>query len=113
MKRFALTVLLKDDPQIIQQYEAYHTNPWPEVLAGMERAGIRQVLIYRFHRQLFMLMETVDDFDLERDMPKYMEHPRAREWDTRMRTLQEPVAGAPDGATWALMSEVFAYEVSH
>ena len=44
-----------------------------------------------------MFMETVDDFDMERDMPKYMEDPKAREWDLLMRTFQEPVPGAPAG----------------
>ena len=29
MKRYAQTVMLKDDPEAIQQYEEYHANPWP------------------------------------------------------------------------------------
>jgi L-rhamnose mutarotase len=110
MKRFAQIVLLKDDPEIIRQYEAYHANPWPEVLEGSARCGVLRTFIYRYGRHLFMFMETPDDFDLERDMPKYMEHPRAREWDTLMRTFQEAPPGAPEGATWVLMKEVFAFE---
>ena len=110
MKRFAQTVLLKDDPEVIRQYEAYHANPWPEVIAGTRSVGVQRVFIYRFGRQLFMFMETVDDFDLERDMPKYTAHPRAREWDTLMSSFQEPVAGAPAGATWVLMTEVYAQD---
>jgi L-rhamnose mutarotase len=54
-----------------------------------------------------MFMETVDDFDMERDMPKYMENPKAREWDTLMRTFQEPVPGAPAGSTWVQMKEIY------
>ena len=28
MKRFALTVMRKDDPEVIRRYEKYHANPW-------------------------------------------------------------------------------------
>ena len=110
MKRIAQTVMLKDDPSIIQEYENYHANPWPEVVEGTLKCGIRRVFIYRFGRQLFMFMEVPDDFDMKRDMPKYMEDPRAREWDELMRTFQEPVPGAPAGSTWVEMKEVYASE---
>ena len=110
MKRYAQTVLLKDDTKIIRQYEEYHANPFPEVISGVQHCGVLRLFIYRYGRQLFMFMETEDDFDMERDMPKYMEHPRAREWDTLMRTFQETVPGAPEGSTWVEMKEVFAYD---
>ena len=111
MKRFAQTVLLKDDPEIIRRYEEYHANPWPEVVEGTKRCGVRRTFIYRFGRTLFMFMETVDDFDMERDMPKYMEDPRAKEWDELMRTFQEPVPGAPAGSTWVQMREIYTQDL--
>ena len=110
MRRFAQTVLLKDDPEVIRKYEEYHAHPWPEVVEGGRRIGMLRSYIYRFGRQLFMFMETVDDFDMERDLPKYMEHPRARQWDEMMRGFQEPVPGAPSGATWVEMKEIYAWE---
>jgi L-rhamnose mutarotase len=110
MKRYAQTVFLKDDPEIIARYEQYHAAAWPETLAGLRSCGVERMFIYRFGRQLFMFMETVDEFDLERDMPKYMANPRAREWDELMKTFQEPPPGAPAGSTWASMHEVFAME---
>jgi L-rhamnose mutarotase len=110
MKRFAMAVLLKDDPEVIRRYEEYHANPWPEVVAGTLRCGIRRVYIYRYNRHLFMFMETTDDFDMERDLPKYMEDPRAREWDQLMRTFQEPIPGAPAGSTWVQLQEIYALE---
>jgi L-rhamnose mutarotase len=113
MKRFAQTVLLKDDPEIIRRYEEYHPNPFPEVVEGTRKCGVRRIFIYRFGRTLFMFMETADDFDMERDMPKYMEHPKAREWDTLMRTFQEPVPDAPAGSTWVQMKEIYTQELPH
>jgi len=105
-----MTVSLKDEPGLIEKYEQYHADPWPEVVEGLERCGMRRIFIYRFERRLFMFMEVPDDFELERDMPKYMEHPKAKEWDELMRTFQEPVEGAPQDDTWVLMNEVFALE---
>lgn len=107
MKRFAMTVLLKDDPEIIRRYEEYHAAPWPEVVEGIHGIGVRRIFIYRYGRQLFMFMETVDDFDMQRDFPKYMTDPRAKEWDELMRSFQEPVPGAPAGETWVEMEEIF------
>ena len=110
MKRYAMTVLLKDDPEVIRKYEEYHANVWPEVTDGHARCGVLRTSIFRHGRQLFMFMEARDDFDMERDMPKYTEHPRAKEWDELMRSFQEPVPGAPKGSTWVQMKEVFGFE---
>jgi L-rhamnose mutarotase len=110
MKRYAQTVMLKDDPEIIRKYEAYHANPYPETNEGLLRVGIHRMFIYRYLRTLFMFMETRDDFDMAVDMPKYMEHPRAREWDELMTTFQETVPGAPVGTTWVEMKEVYSLE---
>lgn len=55
-----------------------------------------------------MYLEASDDFDPARDFPKYMENPRAREWDVRMRDFQEPVPGAGPRDWWAPMEEVFS-----
>ena len=74
------------------------------------RVGIHRMFIYRYLRTLFMFMETRDDFDMAVDMPKYMEHPRAREWDELMTTFQETVPGAPAGTTWVEMKEVYSLE---
>jgi len=63
MKRFAQTVNLKDDPEVIRLYEEYHANVWPEVVAGTQKCGVQRIFIYRFGRTLFMFMETVDSFD--------------------------------------------------
>jgi L-rhamnose mutarotase len=32
MKRYCLALDLKDDPEVIRQYDMYHKDVWPEVL---------------------------------------------------------------------------------
>jgi L-rhamnose mutarotase len=110
MKRYAFTVLLKDDPEVIRRYDEYHENVWPEVLDLNRKMGVKRNYIFRFGRQLFMFLEAADDFDLERDIAKYADNPRVREWDTLMRGFQQPVPGAPEGSTWVEMREVCAFE---
>jgi L-rhamnose mutarotase len=112
MKRFAQAVMLKNDPEIIRRYEDYHAHIWPEVLEGTIACGVKRVFIYRFGTLLFMFMEAGDDFDMERDMPKYMANPKAAEWDRLMRTFQEPLPGAPQGSTWVEMKEVYAMDLT-
>lgn len=110
MKRFALAVQLKDDADIIKRYEEYHAHPWPEVVEGTIACGVRRVYIYRYSRQLFMFMETDDDFDMERDMPKYMLNAKAREWDEIMRNMQIAIEGAPQSSRWVTMKEIYSLE---
>ncbi len=40
MKRYCLALDLKDDPALIEQYEAHHRQVWPEVRQSILDAGI-------------------------------------------------------------------------
>ena len=108
MKRYGRTLNLKDDPEIIRRYVEYHRAIWPEVERGLKSIGIQRMLIWLLGRRLFMVMETVDDFDPERDFARYMESDaRIREWQALMETFQEPVAEAKAGEWWADMELVY------
>lgn len=110
MKDFAQTVNLKDDPEVIRQYEHYHTSIWPEVLASLKQVGILDMKIYRLGRRLFMFMQTEDDFDPEVDLPRYLTlHPRCQEWEDMMGTFQEKVPEAQPNEKWAMMKKVFEF----
>ena len=111
MKHFGMTINLKDQPDLIEQYKTYHRNVWPETLAALKEVGITKMNIYLLGRRMFMAMETVDDFDIDRDFPRYLEqHPRCREWDELMRTFQTNVPEAPVGTTWVEMKEIHAQD---
>ena len=108
MPRFGLTLNLKDDPDVIEQYKTYHRNVWPEVLDSLREVGITQMDIYLIGNRLFMAIDTVDDFDPVHDFPRHLEiHPRCREWDVLMRNFQERVPEAEPGEWWATMEQVF------
>ena len=111
MKQYGQTINLKDDPEILRRYVEYHREAWREVIAGLKSIGIRRMLIWMLGRQLFMLMETEDDFDIARDFARYEKStPRIQEWQELMASFQEPVPNAKPGEWWAQMELVFRLE---
>lgn len=113
MSTMAYTVWLKNDPEIIRRYDAYHAEPWPEVAAWMAAGGVERCRIYRFGRMLFMLLERADAAEAAPVKP-LLEAVVARygEWDALMRSMQEPAPGAPPDGTWVAMSPVYEYQRS-
>jgi L-rhamnose mutarotase len=107
MQSYGLTLLLKDDADVIDRYKRYHREAWPEVIARLKQIGITEMKIFLIGRRLFMYMEAVDGFDPDRDFPKLNELPRYREWDVLMSSMQERVPEAREGEWWAAMEEVF------
>jgi L-rhamnose mutarotase len=109
MKRYVLTLDLKDDPRLIREYRAHHRAVWPEVAASLRKVGVRAMDIYALGRRLTMVMDTRDDFDLRRSFARHVaSDPRCAEWETLMKTYQEPPPGAPPGSLWTRMERVFS-----
>ena len=108
MKTYGRTINLKNDPEILRRYVEYHANVWPEVERSLRNIGIQRMLIFMLGRRLFMLMETVDSFDPEREFARHeVSHPRVKEWQNLMASFQEPVPEAKPGEWWAEMKLVF------
>ena len=77
MKCFAFAINLKDDPEVIQQYDAYHRAVPPSVLEDARNKGILTSKIFRLGRHLFMFIETTDDFQPTGGLvPSQQENPR-------------------------------------
>jgi len=107
MQSYGMTLMLKDDEEIVERYKEYHRNAWPEVVSRLRKNGIMEMRIYLLGRRMFMYMEAVEGFVPERDFPRLAEDPRYREWEELMRGLQQPAPEARPGDWWAPMEEVF------
>ena len=107
MRSYGLTLLLKDDAEVIENYKRYHREAWPEVIARLKEIGITEMRIYLLGRRLFMYMEAEDGFDADQDFPKLNDLPRYRDWDALMSSMQERVPEAKQGEWWAAMEQVF------
>ena len=107
MKRYCQTLTLVDDSELIEKYVEAHSHVWPEIIAGQREVGILDMQIYRHGRQLFMIMDTVDDFDFDRDMARLATLPRQAEWEAYVSQFQGCAAGASSAEKWQMMERIF------
>jgi L-rhamnose mutarotase len=108
-KTFCFTLDLKDNPELIAQYERYHKpgGVWKEIIDGIREVGILKMEIYRASNRLVMLLETVEDFDVIRDFEKMGKLPRQAEWASVMSRFQQKLSFAKPGEHWVLMNKIF------
>lgn len=107
MKRYCLLLDLKNDPQLIAEYEAYHKAIWPEIHESITSEGITNMEIYRHGNRLVMLMETDDSFSFDKKSAADAANPKVQEWEALMWKYQQALPGAPEGAKWILADKIF------
>lgn len=107
MKRYSLTLDLKNDPSLIKQYEDLHKEVWPEILQSIKESGIVNMEIYRFGNRLFMIMETTEEFSFEKKQELDLQNPKVQEWENLMWNFQHPLAGSKENEKWKIMDKIF------
>ena len=107
MKRYCQTLTLVDNEEMIQKYVEAHRHVWPEIIAGQRQVGILDMQIYRRGRSLFMICDTVDDFNWERDMARLATLPRQAEWEAYVSQFQGADPNAKSSDKWQLMERIF------
>lgn len=109
MKRYCLAVDLKDNPDLIRDYEHLHepSQVWPEIMESIRGAGIVDMQIYRTGNRLFMIMETTDDFAFDVKAAMDKNNPAVQHWEDLMWTFQQPLPWAAPGEKWVLMDQIF------
>jgi L-rhamnose mutarotase len=111
MTRQVLAVDLKDDPQMIAAYVEHHQRVWPEVLRSLREAGIEHMEIVLLGRRLVMIVETRGDFRAAFDA-RVASDPKVAQWESLMRSMQEPPPGHEAGEWWAVMQPVFRFNAT-
>ena len=108
-KRYCKTLKLVDDPELIRQYKKAHGmgQVWPEIRQGMREVGIIDMEIYIQGNTLFMIMDTVADFDHEQAFKELATKPRQAEWEAHMAQFQKTSAEASAAEKWQLMERIF------
>lgn len=98
---------LKDDHELILQYDRYHQDVWPEVRESILASGIREMEIYRVQNRLFMILETEEGFSFDKKAELDRLNPVVQEWEQLMWNFQQPLPQAAEGEKWQLMHKVF------
>ena len=107
--RYCKTLSLKDDPKLIADYIKVHApeSIWPEITAGMREVGILDMEIYLLGTRLFMIMDTVPDFDHESAMVELAKKPRQSEWEAYVSKFQQTSVEATADEKWQLMERIY------
>jgi len=107
MKRYCLTLDLKNDPRLIKEYEEHHQQIWPEIRTSIKDSGIEQMEIYRYGNRLFMIMDVNNEFSFEKKSEADKNNSKVVEWEELMWKYQQPMADSKRGEKWMLMSKIF------
>jgi L-rhamnose mutarotase len=107
-KRYCKTLTLKDDPHLIEAYKKTHAPGavWPEITQGMREVGIIDMEIYIAGNRLFMIMDTVPDFDHDLAMAKLANKPRQTEWEAYVSRFQNTSAEASADEKWQIVERI-------
>ncbi len=112
MKKYCLALDLEDDPELIEKYDAYHRDVWPEVLKSLLDSGISHMEIYRVANRLFMILEVGPSFSFERKAQMDAQNPKVMEWEELMWNYQKALPIAKPGEKWMLMEKVFEFPLT-
>lgn len=107
-RRFCATLDLKDNPDLISQYRYYHSPAahWPEIAKGIKQVGILDMQIYLIGNRMFMIAQTVPDFNWDVQMQKLSTLEKQKDWETLMKKFQQALPGTQE-FKWELMENVF------
>jgi L-rhamnose mutarotase len=108
-KRYCKTLLLENDQALIEEYKKVHAPgaAWHEITQGMKDVGILDMEIYIQGTRLFMIMDTVADFDHDKAISELAQKPRQHEWETYVSQFQKASEDASANEKWQLMERIF------
>jgi L-rhamnose mutarotase len=110
LRRYCLALDLKDDPELIKEYEKYHQNVWPEIIHSIKSFGIEVLDIYRTGNRMFMIIEANENFSFEKKAAADAANPKVQEWEELMWKYQQALPWAKPGEKWILMEKIFELE---
>jgi L-rhamnose mutarotase len=107
LNRYCFALDLKNNAQLIAEYEAHHQKVWPAIIESIKSAGIQNLEIYRVENRLFMIMETNASFSFEKKAAMDAANPEVQQWEELMWQYQQALPTAKPGEKWMLMQKIF------
>jgi L-rhamnose mutarotase len=109
-KRYCKVLKLQDNQSLIEKYKEVHKpgHVWPEITKGIREVGIIDMEIYIHVNMVFMIMDTVPDFDHDKAMKKLAGLPRQREWEEYVSQFQQAGDKSATPEKWNIVERIFA-----
>ncbi len=109
MQRMGLCIGLK--PETIPAYRELHAAVWPDVLAVITKANIRNYSIFlREPENILFAYWEYHGSDFAADAAEMAKDPAMQKWWTICDPMQEPLQTRGEGEWWAQMVEVFHHD---
>jgi L-rhamnose mutarotase len=96
-------------PEHAEEYLRLHRDTWPDVLAMISAANIRDYSIYLFRDLLFSYYEYVGE-DYAADMARIAADPATQRWWQLTDPCQDKVPEAEPGEWWHALPEIFHHD---
>jgi L-rhamnose mutarotase len=112
-KRYCKFLTLQDNKELIEKYKAVHApgKVWPEITKGIRDVGILDMEIYIHGNIVFMIMDTVPDFDHDKAMKELAGKPRQAEWESYVSKFQQAGEKSATPEKWEVMERIFELDV--
>jgi len=110
MTRLFYALDLKDDPELIEEYERWHQadRVWPDIVQSLRSAGIEQAEIFRTGNRLVLVMDVSANFDPAAKAAADAADTRVQAWETLMWNYQQALPWAQAGQKWVPMHRIFS-----
>jgi L-rhamnose mutarotase len=75
----------------------------------MKEVGILDMEIYLIGTRLFMIMDTIPNFEHDKAMAELSTKPRQSEWEAHMSKFQNTTAEASADEKWQLIERIYKF----
>lgn len=90
-KRFVMALEIENNKELLKEYKEIHKrdNLWPQILTNMDTVGIKDMELYLYNNQVFLVMDTNVAFDMEKDGERWSQLPQEKEWQEYVSKFQK------------------------
>jgi L-rhamnose mutarotase len=108
-KRYCKVLKLQDNKDLIEKYKEVHKpgKVWPEITRGIREVGILDMEIYIHGNHVFMIMDTVPDFDHDNAMKELALKPKQKEWEEYVSQFQQAGEKSATPEKWEVTERIF------
>lgn len=109
-QRHVLALDLREDPELIRQYRAWHRpgGPPSAVIEVLRAAGITEMEIFLAGNRLVMILLACDDFSFEALARLNASNADIQAWEALMWKFQKALPWSENGEKWVVMDRIFA-----